>query len=235
VEKARVTAIYQRYEGGERYRRCWAPGNAGNAEIAAEFQRVLERTLRSAGVFPQGERHLLDVGCGTGPLLRFLLTLGASPGNLHGIDLIDEYVARARASLPHIDVRVADAVTLPFQSDTFDVVVMSTVLSSIIDSVRRVGVAQEALRVARPGGYIITYDLRVPNPTNRYVRRIDGRQIRALFPGCAVQTTPLTLLPPLARRLGRATSTLYPALSAVPVLRSHLFTVIRAPGGSSAT
>ena len=40
--------------------------------------------------------HLLDVGCGTGNYLRFMLSLGAAPENLHGIDLIPLRIDYAR-------------------------------------------------------------------------------------------------------------------------------------------
>jgi len=39
----------------------------------------------------------------------------------------------------------------------------------------------------------------------------------------------VTLLPPLARRLGPATPLAYPVLAALPPLRSHLIGLLRKP------
>jgi hypothetical protein len=53
-----------------------------------------------------------------------------------------------------------------------------------------------------------------------------------LFPGSAIREQPITLLPPLARRLGATTPVLYEMLHTVPWLRSHLLTVISHPDRS---
>jgi len=59
------------------------------------------------------------------------------------------------------------------------------------------------------------------------VRGVSASRVRELFPQLDGRLHPVTLLPPLARRLGPATSTLYPVLGAVPPLRSHLLGVLR--------
>ena len=74
-------------------------------------------------------------------------------------------------------------------------------LSSILDDGVRHAIASEMLRVLRPGGAVLWYDIRVDNPDNPDVRRVARDEIEALFPGCRVALTRATLAPPLTRLL----------------------------------
>jgi hypothetical protein len=83
------------------------------------------------------------------------------------------------------------------------------------------------LRVLRPAGAVLWYDLRVDNPSNPDVRGVGRDEIAALFPGCHAALVRATLAPPLARLLaGRATG-LARALAVVPFLRTHWLGVLR--------
>jgi hypothetical protein len=96
-----------------------------------------------------------------------------------------------------------------------------TVFSSIIDPTMARNVARSMSRVLDRNGAVIWYDLRYPNPWNHHLKAITKRRIRRLFPSCAMALESVTLLPPLARRLGRSTNQAYPLLASIPVLRSH--------------
>jgi SAM-dependent methyltransferase len=113
-----------------------------------------------------------------------------------------------------------DARALPFKDGRFAVVLLFTVLSSLGsgEDVRRVLV--EARRVLRSGGLLLCYEPRLLNPFNRRVRRVGDLDfnVAGIRPR---QERRLTLLPPLARALGRATAAAYPRLASVPMLRSH--------------
>jgi ubiquinone/menaquinone biosynthesis C-methylase UbiE len=187
----------------------------------------IEAALWRAGAFPDGGRRLLEIGCGTGDLLAWLIDRGAAPENLHGFDLLDHRIVEAQRTLPRsVDLRVADGRDLPLASSSVDSVVMSTVLSSIPNRHHRATLAREALRVLRAGGIVVSYDIRFPNPRNSDVRAMTKREMRRLFAGCPLEARPLTVFPPLARRLGRATDAVYPLLEGVAPLRSHLLTVV---------
>ena len=60
----------------------------------------------------------------------------------------------------------------------------------------------------------------------RRVRGLRRPEVAQAFPDlvCSFQT--LTLAPPLARRLGPFTATLYPMLGTVPVLRTHFLCLL---------
>jgi ubiquinone/menaquinone biosynthesis C-methylase UbiE len=194
-----------------------------------ERERELERLLRAAGRLPLGARRVLDVGCGTGEILAGFVAWGARPENLYGVDLLAERVRRARENHPELTFQEANAESLPFGDGYFEVVVLFTVFTSILDSGMARNLSREADRVLGPGGVIAWYDFRLNNPLNRHVRGVSRRKIRRLFPGFALRLKPVTLLPPLARRLGGLTGALYPALSALPFLRSHYLGVLVKP------
>ncbi|MEL7210918.1 MAG: hypothetical protein AAGK32_22240, partial [Actinomycetota bacterium] len=63
-------------------------------------------------------------------------------------------------------------------------------------------------------------------PKNAQVRPVTAPDLEQLFPTWSVEAATTTVLPPLSRRLGRATDTLYPLLDRVRVLHSHLFAVL---------
>ena len=83
--------------------------------------------------------------------------------------------------------------------------------------------AQQLRRVLGPGGIVLWYDQRWPNPGNRRTRPVRRRDLDSLFPDAAIEVEPITLAPPLARSFPRS----YQRLHAVTALRSHLVGVIR--------
>lgn len=106
--------------------------------------------------FPAGAR-VLDIGCGTGPQSR---TIAALPdvGEVVGVDQLEPFLERGRelaADLPSVSFRQADARDLPFDDDSFDVVVLHTLLTHVPGPE---GVLAEAYRVLKPGGSVAIYD-----------------------------------------------------------------------------
>ncbi|HEV3074051.1 MAG TPA: class I SAM-dependent methyltransferase [Thermoanaerobaculia bacterium] len=91
----------------------------------ARYTAATTRATLARLALRPGER-LLDLGCGTGALLRELAVRGA-PQRLCGVDLSPAMVAVARARLPAaIRLAVADGAALPFPSGSFDVVVSNS-------------------------------------------------------------------------------------------------------------
>jgi SAM-dependent methyltransferase len=201
----------------------------GNLLIAQErAQRFLDGIVRE-GLAPLAGRAILDVGCGTGQWLRELIHWGADPERLCGVDLLPDRIAIARTKLPaSVGLEPADGVRLPFDDARFDLVLQSTVFSSILDGVVRRRVAAEMQRVLRPGGLIVWYDARVRSPGNRSFAGIGGGEIAALFPGWRVRLTSLTLAPPLVRWLAPRSLAACQLLARVPILRTHWLAFIRA-------
>jgi SAM-dependent methyltransferase len=218
----RIARAYRGYEEASLATRRWSLANRGNRAALDERQRTIKKMLAARGWLPLGSRRVLEVGCGTGAELARLLAFGAEPHHLVGVDLLAERVAAAKASFPALDLRVANAERLEFPDGDFDLVVAMTLFSSIRDGDMARNVAAEIQRVLRPGGAVLWYDFRYNNPRNPHVHGMTAPAVRSLFPGLRGRLTALTLLPPLARRLGPLTPALYPVLAFVPPLRTHL-------------
>jgi ubiquinone/menaquinone biosynthesis C-methylase UbiE len=202
------------------------------AGLLALYQR--ERLLLSRlGAMCEKELRQLDileVGCGSGGDLVRLVGHDADPARVHGIDLREDVIAIARHRLPSADLRVANAAELPYADRSMDLVLQSTMFSSILDARLREQVAAEMTRVVRPTGLIASYDFWI-NPLNRDTRGLSRRELRKLFPSHRVEFRFVTLGPPIARLVAPRSYHLAAALQAVPVLRSHVLAFITAPPG----
>jgi SAM-dependent methyltransferase len=118
------------------------------------FSRYLENGAREfyERLGPAPGSRLLDVACGSGQLALMAARDGLE---VTGIDIAGNLIerARARAQAEGLKVRFeeADAEALPFEDASFDVVVS---LIGAMFAPRPTLVAQELLRVCRPGGTI---------------------------------------------------------------------------------
>jgi ubiquinone/menaquinone biosynthesis C-methylase UbiE len=229
LEVQRLAAVYREYHRRNLGRSKWSPANPGNQAIVRERERVLGELLAQAGLLPLCDRRILDIGCGTDTVLAGFQKWGASPGNLFGVDLLPSRIHTAQQRFPDLVFKQSNAEVLPFADGDFDLVLLFTVFSSILSRPMATNISHEVTRILRPGGGIIWYDFRVKSPFNRHVRRISREGIEQLFPGFQSRLETITLLPPLARRLGRLTERLYPALAKLPFLRTHYLGLLLKP------
>ena len=221
----RTEEVYSRYSRSPRKRRAWAADNPGNAAIRRE---LLTELLRLAAAELRGPGRILDLGCGTGWWLRSLTEAGVDPARLWGIDEQPARVEAARRAVPGARIEAGDARALELEDDGFALVLLFTVLSSLPTSEAIEAALAEAMRVLAPGGMLLIYEPRVTNPFNRHTRRLRDGELDAagLVPR---EQLSLTLLPPLARRLGARTEARYERLAGVPELRTHRLISFRAP------
>jgi SAM-dependent methyltransferase len=195
-----------------------------------ERQRALVQLLLAQGLTDWAALRVVEVGCGAGGNLLELLRLGFAPQHLSGIELLADRAAQAREVLPQaVAVVHGDAAQQPLPPGSVDVVLQSTVLSSVLADESQQALADAAWRWLRPGGGVLWYDLRVNNPRNPDVRGIGARRLRQLFPDARIQACRVTLAPPLARAACRLHPGLYPWLNAWPWLRTHTLAWIGKP------
>ena len=149
------------------------------ADIAAMDQfhtRGMLATKELAGMTSIGPcTRVLDLGCGVGGPARFLAaTFGCQ---VTGIDLSEDFVAAATyltkrcAMEGQVSFQVGNALDLPFEPQTFDLVFLQHVAMNIAD---RPSLYAEVARVLAPGGQLATYDVimksgdvHYPNPWAR--------------------------------------------------------------------
>jgi SAM-dependent methyltransferase len=123
-----------------------APGYA--AEIVPTLEYFAERALELGRLAP-GER-VLDVATGPGTLSVAAARRGARVSAIDfSAKMIAELEARARREGLAIDVKLADATSLPFENDAFDAVFSMFALNLVAD---RAAAFREIRRVVRPGG-----------------------------------------------------------------------------------
>lgn len=113
------------------------------------LHRHVLRLLRR-GIAQVPDARILDAGCGTGGLLRFLGE--AEPAwRLRGIDLSPLACERARRRTT-AEVLEASATALPFEDECFDAIVSADVLPQVE---RPIEIVAELARCTRPGGVVV--------------------------------------------------------------------------------
>jgi ubiquinone/menaquinone biosynthesis C-methylase UbiE len=220
-EVDRLRKTYRSYREEGVADRRWSQENPGNRAMLRERREAIRSLLAERNLLPLAGRRILDVGCGSGGELAHLISLGAEARHLHGVDLLPERIEAAREAHPELTFSCGNAESIDYPDGTFDLVMLFTVLSSILDPAMANNLCAEAKRLLKPGGALLCYDFRFGNPYNPNVRGVTRRELIRLFPGFSMQARSLTLLPPLTRRLGRWTEALYPILARVPFLRTH--------------
>jgi ubiquinone/menaquinone biosynthesis C-methylase UbiE len=223
-EELRLQRAYAKRLDGDRYSRF----NAGNLYILHQRENVFLSLLVRYGYSSLASKKILEIGCGSGDFLRDLIKWGGRPENLTGIDVLPDRIAEARRLCPK-DVRIeqANAASLNYPTEHFDLVVQSTVFTSVLDRQVRFQMAAEMRRVVKSNGLILWYDYHVNNPRNKDVRGVKRREIHELFPGCHVELKRITLLPPFTERVAPYSRLLCYVLEKIPWLCTHYIGVIQ--------
>ena len=192
-------------------------------QTVQERQRALLQMFVRHGATDLPALNLTEVGCGAGGNLLELLRLGFDPAHLHGLELLPERHAQARAVLPAgTAVWLGDATQAGIAPASQDLVLQSTVFTSLLDDGFQQQLANAMWRWVKTGGAVLWYDFTVNNPRNPDVRGVPLARVRQLFPQAHIDARRVTLAPPLARAVCRIHPGLYGALNTVPWLRSHL-------------
>jgi len=152
-------------------------GNSHFDHIAAVYDsslppHVVEHYLRKRAAFVLGlgpAGSVLDVGCGTGALARRLAGLGYQ---VTGVDPSEGMLQVMREHSPEISAVRASGTELPFQDDSFDVVLSVATFHHIADPDAVRATLAEMTRASRPGGRILIWD---HNPRNPYWWRLMAR------------------------------------------------------------
>lgn len=121
-------------------------------KLSKRFYKLLQNEVQlCAGM------RVLDVGCGTGALLKGL----CGKGNIdaYGIDVDANMLSVAVRECPACSFRQAPGEKIPFADQSFDVLTACMAYHHFPD---KEGFAREAARVLRPGGVLYIADPRFP-------------------------------------------------------------------------
>lgn len=183
--------------------------------LDATRTRLLEKARRSpeeffAPIAPAPGLNVLDVGCGTGDMLRLLGPLVA-PGKAVGIDIsstmIHEACVRTAAASPNVHFELGDVFELRFEDGAFDRVIASQVLVHLSDPWTALG---QLCRVLKSNGklWITEMDwgsIMVESTDRELSRRFTQLTADGLRNGLIVRELPWRL-----RQLGFATVAIEP-------------------------
>ena len=200
--------------------------NPTNLFFVHQRERHILRLLKAVGITYLGDKHILEIGCGSGGVLLDFLRYGARPGSLVGIDLLHDRLVPAHHQLPGSQFANADGQTLPFPSGGCDLLLQFTAFSSILDHQVKQNMAAEMLRVMKEEGCILWYDFWW-NPTNPQTAGIKPKEIRGLFSGCTFKFRKITLAPPIARRVVPVSWPFALFLESLKIFNSHYLVLIR--------
>src|SRR6266550_5529611 len=155
----------------------------------AFFDRAHQATLALAAGIIHEPVSVLDVGCGTGKLLR-RAHISWPQAQLIGVDPANGMIELAKRLTPNATFFTGMAEALPLQDASVDLALSTTSFHHWQDQAAGI---REIVRVLRPGGYFILVDVSIPNWLERVVRlkRIHSpAQMRTLFiqAGLHVQT-----------------------------------------------
>src|SRR5688572_25698484 len=122
---------------------------------------------------PIGEGlSVVDIGCGAGMDLLLAARAVGGRGRAIGVDMTEGMAAKARASaqaagLGNVEVRIGDAMALPLEDASVDVVISNGVLNLTPDKQVAYG---EVFRVLRPGGRFLYADIAVGAELSESIR-----------------------------------------------------------------
>lgn len=153
------------------------------------FEQVYKSTLALAASITHLPTSILDVGCGTGKLLRQASSYWPE-AKLIGVDPANGMVEMAKCLTPNATFFSGMAEALPLQDASIDLALSTLSFHHWHDQTAGI---RDIARVLRPGGYFILVDPSFPDWLVRVLRlkRVHSRaRLQALFAqaGLQVQT-----------------------------------------------
>lgn len=176
----------------------------------AVFARLFEKYARRLNI--GSETRVLEVGCGTGALVRQLASREVVPARIVGVDQCRAFIEAAKGFAAkegvgdHIEWHAGDAHDLDYADHAFDVVILHTVISHVTSPVHTL---TELARVLSPDGTLAIFDgdyasMTFAHPDHALGRRIDQALVTASFNNPVIMRELPRLLPGLGLAIKEA-------------------------------
>ena len=131
---------------------------------------------------------IVDIGCGDGinlPIANIFPDV-----KYYGVDYAEKTIEKATKDYPNIEFTVGDAFELPYEDNSFDIAILSSVLILYENEEDRIKLLSEAKRVLKSDGILVlnvwndTFLLRNIHAYSRWKAKIKGEKIPEDFNGC---------------------------------------------------
>ena len=225
-EEERIKSIYKEYMNNSKILNKWSSKKVGNNFIQKEFLITFKHLIKNNNI-DVINKTILDIGCASGNKVKTLLEIGFNKKFITGIDIRENCIENAKLQFPNSKFYKMDAREIQFSDKKFDFINVFTLFSSVLDDQNRYKVANEMIRLLKPNGIIMYYDVRYNNPANKNLKAVKRKQIFKLFPNMNIELLPVTLFPYLSRNLGTFNNQLYFLLSKIRFLRTHYIGLIK--------
>lgn len=171
------------------------------------FARLLDKYVGYLAM--PATTRILEIGCGTGAVLRTIARRPDFGGQATGIDHCDAFIGHARnlagaeGLSDRLDFRMGDAHRLDYPGATFDVVIAHTLISH---AAAPLAVLSEMGRVVKPGGHVVVFDgdyasLTYAFADHEFGTKMDAALAKATFNNPRVMRDIPRLLPGLGLKL----------------------------------
>ncbi|MBC7341866.1 MAG: methyltransferase domain-containing protein [Clostridia bacterium] len=116
---------------------------------------------------------VLDVGCGTGILIPYLLAAVGPNGRVVAMDIAEAMLEQAKAKgFPaNVELVCADVMAIPFPEATFDEVICNSAFPHFPDKLKAL---KQMARVTKPGGRVIICHPAARETINNLHRSLGG-------------------------------------------------------------
>jgi len=156
--------------------------NASVYLTVQEKERAIISIINLFNIKPVQEKTVLEIGCGSGSNLLDFIRIGFGPENLVGVELLEDRASLARSRLPSlVKIIQGDACEVEIPGGPFDIVLQSTVFTSILDDEFQKKLAHRMWALVKNGGGVLWYDFIYNNPANPDVRGVPVKRVRQLF------------------------------------------------------
>lgn len=144
-----------------------------NLVVAGATHSLRKNSLQQLNKLSSENDQILIAGIGTGLDIPFL-----PPGRKYvGVDLTPAMLAKARKHSHNTEIvlQVGDVMDLPYQDDSFDIVVMHLIVAVVNNPTKAL---QEAQRVLKKNGHLIILDKFLKPGQRAPIRRLFNPLIR---------------------------------------------------------